>query len=443
MTARLVFSMAVFAAVALAVGWRSLDYDWHWDDLHLIRSHSAGELARGFVSDWDPEGRETKGLRPGTILFNDARARIFGESLRAHRVFLIALFAAYLAALAALVDRVGGPWWAGLVGGIVTLCAKNSFYHYLWVSDGIHLVPALLFVGAASLLLDYLDRGRPLRGVASGLLLLLALATREDALALYLVVPLVGTASLWFSGRLRERLGRLIRYAAFLFVTFVPFWAWRVLVIPRAPNFRVNLGAFTGPLTLMDWTICLSGQADPWRWGFRTLCALLLIGLFRLPRDRRRNCLLWLAAAAAACFPGAVRTVPNLLLLPISFYAIFCAMAAGSLTRSSNVRRGVALGVWAAVTIVCVQASRLEQLSMHSNSTGKIYRDWLAIYSPLRFSSTPPRRAERVRAQLARFGVVDDTFDFDAWQEDLRERGRVGFINDGGPFIPERFFLTP
>jgi hypothetical protein len=440
---RIALSVAVFAAVGLSVGWRSLDYDWHWDDLHLIRSHSAVELARGFVSDWDPEGRETKGLRPGTILFNDARARIFGESLRAHRVFLILLFAAYLTALSAIVERLGGPWWAGFVGGVVTLCAKNSFYHFLWVSDGIHLVPALLFTGATFWLLDYLERGRMISAIVSAPLLLMALATREDALALYAIVPLIGAASLWFSGRLRERVGRVIRFVGFLFITFVPFWAWRVMAIPRAPNFRVNLGVLTGPLTLMDWTICLSGQSEWWRWAFRALFGLLLIGLFRLPRDTRRHSMLWLAAAAAACLPGAVRTVPNLLLLPISFYAIFCVLVAGSLAGSSNLRRGAALALCAAVMIVCIPASRLEQVSMHANSTGKIYRDWLAIYSPLRFSSTPPARAARVKAQLARFGVLDDTFDFDAWQQELRARGRVGFIDDGGPFVPVRFFLTP
>lgn len=433
----------VFAVVALAVAWPSLDYDWHWDDLHLIRPFSAAEIARSFAGDWDPDGVETKGFRPGTVVFNDLRARVFGESTRAHRFFLIALYSAYLVLLAALVCRFGGPWWAGLIAGVLTLCAKDSLYHYVWISDGIHLLPGLLFIAAAHLLLTYLDTGRRTLGVGSALLILAALATREDSLALYIVLPAIGLSYSWFLERPRESYVRLAGYAGVLLLTFFPFWLWRLAVIPRAPNFRVNSGVALGPLTLFQWTVCLSGQSGSARYAFMAAFVVLVVIAARLPRDMRRQCLMWLALAAIACMPGAVRVVSNLLFFPISFYATFAALTLGALTRRSPRAASLAVVLFAVAAVTSATASRLEQLSMHSRSTGKIYRDWEGIYSKIRFASIPPARAERTKASLARFGIVDITFDFDRWQADLRQQGRVGFVDDDGPFVPEKYFLTP
>jgi hypothetical protein len=55
----------------------------------------------------------------------------------------------------------------------------------------------------------------------------------------------------------------------------------------------------------------------------------------------------------------------------------------------------------------------------------------------------PPARAEGTRRYLAAFGIVDGSFDFAAWEQDLRRRGRVGFIDDDDVFVPEKYFLTP
>jgi hypothetical protein len=433
----------VFLAVGLSVAWRSLDYDWHWDDLHLIRPYSADELAGSFGGTWDPDGLETKGFRPGTVLFNDLRARVFGESVRGHRVFLIVLFGVYLVSLGALVGRFGGRWWVGLLGGILTLCGKNSFYHSVWIADGIHLVPGLLFVAAAHLLLNYLDSGRRSLGAASGVLALVALAAREDALALYPVLLLIGVAYLWFFERPRESYSRMATYAAFLFLTFLLFWSWRLAMVPSAPNFRINRGVLLGPLTLFRWTVCLSGQSGPAQYGFLAAFIILLAVAVRLPRDERRHSLMWLGLAAVTCLPGAIRERANLLFFPISFYAIFATLTVGRLTRGSRMAAALALALLAVVAGVSARASRLEQLSLHPMSQDKIYRDWEAVYSKIRYPSIPPARVQRTKANLARFGIVDDAFDFDRWKRDLQQRGRTGFIDDGEAFIPERFFLTP
>lgn len=435
---------AVFMAVGLAIGWRSLAYDWHWDDLHLVRVYTGPEIVGSFFGTWDPDGIETKGLRPLTVLFNDARARLFGEWTLGHRVFLIALFSGYLTALGALACRLGAPWWAALAAGVLTLCAKNSYYHFIWIADGIHLVPAVFFVAAAHVLLRYLDTGRTRLGVLSGLLLLLALAAREDALALYGVVVLIGAAYLWFADAAREAYWRLARYVAILFGTFLPFWTWRLLVVPRAPNFRANYGVLTQPLTMVRWTVSLSGQADGWWVAFSAGALLLVAAAFvMLSRDERRRSLLWLLLAIVACLPGAVIARANLLLFPVSFYALFVVMTIAYLAPRSRV-----IGVAGALALVAaaslgVRASRLEQWSVHSRSTDKIAHDWFGLYSKARFTSIPPERLARTKESLARFGIVDETFDFAAWEQDLRRRHRVGFVDDDDAFVPERKFLTP
>jgi hypothetical protein len=57
------------------------------------------EVLGGFVGRWDPDDMETAGLRPLYLVFNHLRYVFFGESVAAHRAFLVLLFAAYLALL--------------------------------------------------------------------------------------------------------------------------------------------------------------------------------------------------------------------------------------------------------------------------------------------------------------------------------------------------------
>lgn len=434
---------AVFIVVGLAVGWRSLAYEWQFDDLHLVRAYSAHEIAGAFTGTWDPDGVETKGLRPLTLLFNDARTRAFGEWTLGHRVFLLVLFAAYLVGLSAIAARFGARWWVGLVAGVLTLCAKNSYYHFLWIADGIHLVPALFFVGAVWALLAYLDSGIARPAGASAALLLLALAAREDALALYGVAMLLGLAYLWFNGRLLDHYARLVRYGVLLFATFLPFWVWRLAVVPRAPNFRANTAVITQPIRMFRWTVSLAGQQDASQLLFLLGAVVLTISTLSLRQEDRRRSLLWLLVSAVACVPGAVYARTNLLLFPVSFYALFVVSTLAALAGTSRVRLTAAALVLTLAAAVSVRASQLEQLSQHSMSTEKIFHDWFGVYSQWRFASIPPARLARTKASLAALGIVDEHFDSTQFEEQLRAQHRVGFVDDGRPFIPERKFLTP
>src|SRR5439155_23200947 len=82
-------SFLIFFVVGLALAWPGLRWPMVYDDLHLVRAFTAQEKAAAWRGSWDPDGIEHPGLRPLTVLFNDARYRLFGEQVAAHRVFLV------------------------------------------------------------------------------------------------------------------------------------------------------------------------------------------------------------------------------------------------------------------------------------------------------------------------------------------------------------------
>src|SRR5256885_5632475 len=111
-----------------------------FDALHLVRTFRAAELAGAWTGHWDPDGLETPGLRPLSLLFNHARAALCGEDVVAHRVLLVALFALDVALLVPLGARLGLGLGAVLVAGLVMLATRYSAYHLVWITDGNHLV---------------------------------------------------------------------------------------------------------------------------------------------------------------------------------------------------------------------------------------------------------------------------------------------------------------
>src|SRR5687767_7193333 len=97
----------IFAAAGLVITWPSLNYAWYGDDLHLIRVFSSEELRSVWTGGWDIDGLETPGYRPLTVLFNHARASVFGEQVAAHRLFLLMLCAGYLVLIGSIGRRFG------------------------------------------------------------------------------------------------------------------------------------------------------------------------------------------------------------------------------------------------------------------------------------------------------------------------------------------------
>lgn len=440
--ARFFISAMLFASAALAVSWQSLDYYWNWDDLHIIRPYTGVEIASVFRGHWAVSPFETQGLRPFTTLFNYGRWALFGEHVVAHRSFLIALVATYLTLLGWLVCRLGGRWAVGLMAGVIAISAKNSYYHFVWIADGIHLFQALLFVGAAHLLLTSLDRRSLTPAIGSWLLATIALLTREDSLVFYAVLPLLAVFHAFRRSELDRVTTPLARYTAALACTWFAIWVWRLYAVPNAPQFKFAFDSILRVRNMALWTICLSGQRDGARYAFMALFPVLLGTAMRLDRRDRQQSFFWLALACLAVMPGNVRAVPNLLLFATSFYAVFLGSVLSSVAQKSAAGRLAAAAALIFIVMVPARASRLEQLSLHPMSTDQMYRDWTFIYGDHRTATIPAVRVQTLKAKLGRYGITSADFDFARWTADLSAQGR--FVpNDRAPFVPPRRFLRP
>jgi hypothetical protein len=67
--------------------------------------------------------------------------------------------------------------------------------------------------------------------------------------------------------------------------------------------------------------------------------------------------------------------------------------------------------------------------------------NWHFLYGDESRVVIPPARRAALEAQLRAMGVGGPAFDLDAWFQDLRRRGRIGFRDDHEAFVPEEMFL--
>ena len=172
------------------------------------------------------------------MLFNDARYRLFGEQVAAHRVFLVALFALYAGLLARVATALGAPAPAAVGAGLLLLCSRYSAYHYVWLTDGNHLPQGLLFALAALALLAGLRRRSWPRLAASIAALAAATLVREDSLALVPVLVLFG-----FVAAPRERRA-LLGFAAALLAAALALFVYRLRAVPAAAPPGLDVRSF-------------------------------------------------------------------------------------------------------------------------------------------------------------------------------------------------------
>jgi hypothetical protein len=74
-------------------------------------------------------------------------------------------------------------------------------------------------------------------------------------------------------------------------------------------------------------------------------------------------------------------------------------------------------------------------------SADQIYRDWYFIYGPRRDATIPAGRRQQLEAKLQRLGITGPDFDFERWEEDIRNTDRR--TPGGGVFLAPRRFLEP
>jgi hypothetical protein len=423
-------SFLLFFIVGLVLAWPALRWPMVYDDLHLLRTFAPEERARAWWGSWDPDGIEHPGLRPLTLLFNDARYRVFGENVAAHRLFLLVLFAGYASLLVRVACSLGVPEPAAVAAGVLLLCSRYSVYRYVWLTDGNHALQGL-FVAAAALALIAGRRRRSVPWLAASLpAFAAAVLVREDALALGPILPLFG-----FVAAPRER-RLLIVFATGLLSVSGALFLYRLRAVPDAAPPGVDVASF---VVAVRRTLNLVGpesfdglsRALAWTWTAAPVLVVVGLLLRRRSSDVRPP-LVFLAAAVLACTPALTFRRDDLLLFPVSFAALFYGSALWALARGHPAFRAGAAVIFASGVLGGAYVSRAFALNFHPDSARAIRWNAQMVYGAYADRATipPERRAALVR-QLAAQGVTSAA--------DLASLGpRIGRARREGPFRPGR-----
>lgn len=421
-------SFLLFLAVGLALSWPALRWPMVYDDLHLLRPFTPAEKAAAWRGSWDPDGIEHPGLRPLTVLFNDGRYRLFGEDVAAHRVLLVVLFALYASLLARVATALGAPAPGPVGGALLFLCFRYSVYHYVWLTDGNHLLQGLLFALAALALVSGLRRRSWPRLVASLLAFAAAVLVREDGLALVPVLLLFGFAAAPHERRV------LLGYAALLLAVALALFLYRSLVVPDAALPGVDVASFLAAAFRSLSPVgreSFDGVSRALVWTWAAAPVLIVAGLLARGRATGGSVpLLFLAAAVGACAPALTFRRDDMLFFPASFAALFYGTALWALARDGRAVRAAAAALFASGVIGGAYTARVFALNFHPDSARAVRWNAQMLYGPYGGRATIPaaRRAALVR-QLAAEGVTSAA--------DLPALGsRIAAARSEGPFQP-------
>lgn len=397
----------IFFAVGTIVGWPSLNYRWYSDDLHLIRTFSRQELALAWHHTWDLDGYEAVGYRPLVVVFNHARASLFGEAMAAHRLFIIALMAVYLALIARIGRRLGLTPAATTVAGVMMFCAKYSSYHFTWMTDGVHSAQGIAFTLALLAVLRWVNAGAFGWLCVSVGCFVVSVLLREDSIAVAPVLVLLAALYSRRSARLAEQRAPLLGYAGVLALLSIAALLARQSLVTNADPWttpKYLAVHFVEIVTLAGWQPFILMPV------FVAICALLLLGVARFKREDAETAIAWLVCAVLSATPGIVEARVNLLFFPITFYCLFAAQVlttygSGHEHHFGTWGRAAAIGLAIVCIVVPARESRLQQLAFAPGSDGNVETgcniarggEWAVV-------SSPKRRDDALR-ELARLGL--------------------------------------
>jgi len=400
----------LFLLLSLALAWPSLRWPMVYDDLHLIRTLSRAELLHAFHGRWDPDRIETDGYRPFTTLFNHARATALGENVLAHRLLVLALFSLYLASLVPLATRFARTTaYAALAGGLITLFSRNSVYHYVWLTDGVHALQGLALVGAAHLMLRGLRSRSAAPFVLSGAVVIAGCLVREDTLVIVPILPLLG----WFSGGgaplERAARSKLVRYAMGLVVASLALIEWRTLAVPSAPPPSLCLGGLLRRvLGMMNPVGSQSFDAASLVLSLGGWAMLIGLGLalaFAEPRMRWQAPALWLLCGVIACCANTEFQRDDLFFFASSFLGLSYATALEEVARRLPRGRVLAAACGAWLVLGGAYTSRALAENFHPDSSVAYAWNGQFIHGWARSARIPEARRADVVRRMEAIGV--------------------------------------
>ena len=434
---------AVFAVALLALAGSTLTWPMTYDDLHLIRTFSGQEIGRAFTGTYDPDDMEVGGYRPLTVVFNHARHLLFGESVLAHRLFLIALYAAFLAGLGVVARALGAGSAEVLASGLLALLSRYSVYHYVFLTDGAHLVQGIFFLAALAGLWSWMRSAAALPLTCSLAAVAAGVLFREDTLGAVPALWLLAWARFRGQPRAVHRLGLHVASTAAVVLALL---AVRAHFVASAPQPAIHLGAW------LDYVVRTSSLAgaesfDPfsrwavasWRWAPLALVAGLLVS----DAGGRLRALTWAACAAAACSPALTLRREDLLFFPVCFAGMaYAAALVGAARRHSTVAWATAaLLVWLAAGEAYV--TREFMRVFHPLSSTSLTWSGAFVYGYYGDATVPAVRRQEVIDRLAAVGIRGSRDYFEKLPRkiyNLEQEGQREPSNDGRPFVPRLHF---
>ena len=435
-------AFVLFLLLAIAWTWPARSWPMVFDDLHLVRTFTAPELARAWTGHWDPDGLETPGFRPLSLWFNHVRAALFGEKVIAHRHLMAGMFAVTLALLVPLGREVGLDAGASVAAGLAMLFTRYSAYHLVWITDGNHHLQGLAFVGSALLLVRSRERASTAVLALSLFAIAFGLCVREDTLAALPALTLIAFA--------RGPRRRAAAYTIGLGLLAAALLAWRRAVVPGSQPLGFDVAGFARAVVHAFDPVGVGGFDLGSRilsHGWWVILAATLAGLVVTGDGAaRRGAGLWAVAAVAAATPGLLLQRDDLLFFASLFVALMLAAAWQAIWRARpSWRPLVVIGLmWSLVGGAWTGAALAE--NFHPASARAI--DWNTefLYGRYAAATIPPARRDAVAAQLAGLGIrageqprarvralIDEAKD--TGRRRPRRDGRVFF-----PLLPEPYF---
>jgi len=436
--------LAVFAALfagSLLLAWPALGWPMTFDDLHLVQTYPVRFLLTAFQGHWDPYRLMTAGYRPLTTVFNHARSLLCGENVVAHRLLLLGLGAATWGWLAVSLRAWGVAPRATLLAGALWFTSIYSVFHYVWITDGNHMLQGLAFAASAAALARGLPRGSRSLLAASLLGFAVALLTREDSLALAPALALMALALARRAGAARA----CAAYVLALALASVALLALRRAVVPRSQPPGAD---FAAPFISFARAFSPAGTTgfDAPSWA-AIAGWWVVLGLLATTWARQRQSPgasggvpLWLGCALATCLPAVNVLREDLLFFPVLFASLALAQVLAELSARGGRRRGLAAAAAAWALLGGAAMSRVYAENFHPESLRTIWWNGRFVYGAYaRKARLPPQRREAVVAQLHRF-QIDEMWGHEVRTRKLEQRaiaqGRRRPGDDGQPFYP-------
>jgi hypothetical protein len=457
----------LFWLTGIGVTYRSLNYPWFWDDLHLVRTFTSDELREVFRGDWDVDHIETPGYRPVSVLFNHARASVFGESVVAHRIFQIALVAAYLSILAWIAGKLGMSRPAAALAGVLAVLSKNNWSNLAWLSDGVHALVGLLLIISAYLVISAVSRFAYWKIILAMFSAALALFARDDALAFF---PIISTLPLLYA-LTRDSTALTTAHGKSFLDSLREMWRRRdfprfvIIVVPLSLTALSVIywhlrSAFTSAWGIetnfagwgkhLLWTLLPMGLDPHWRllsilW-VGTFVFLLTWSLFFARSCSRLITFFWFGSVLITTTPGLVEPRTNLLFSAIGFFSFGVAYLLDCVARTSRLALVPVSVVLAMVSTVSVFRNVITQESVHPRSLQFLRDSCHFVWGQWSFARVPPSRIAWLKEEFAKLGINSGS-DFEArypvLEKEAVDQGLSKPNPEGKPFVPRIGFLDP